>query len=380
MGLLLATITLVASFLQPQAVAPSRHLAVTQKLPQTLYTSPSGTIDAFAQDGPLLAWFAPSTKGCNTLRLLSLANGAQVSLPDESPTSLNVTCQWDVAPPVRLALSGTNVLWTLRDKLSPLPFDYLLGAGVSDRRERRFLEIAHAGHGAGLWFGGLAGDSKPDGTSLVYGVTAVAYVDELACLSKGRCGMKISRLGGGVFRVVGRMQPIRVPGTTAAVAVAVAGTSIAYIPTASIGRAGKPEASANLPIEIRNADSGTLVASVVPKGTPLALALSPGVLATLEQTKLGRRLAWYDAATGEPSGSVPVPSATSPELSASDQLIVFRVGRSIRAAHVATHRVTTLAEAAATPIGLSLEGTRLAWAENVKGRGQIRALFVGGRG
>ncbi len=75
-----------------------------------------------------------------------------------------------------------------------------------------------------------------------------------------------------------------------------------------------------------------------------------------------------------------MPSGTTPELTASDQLIVFRVGRSIRAASVTTQKVTTLAESASTPIGLSLEGTRLAWAENVKGRGRIRALFVGGRG
>ena len=104
------------------------------------------------------------------------------------------------------------------------------------------------------------------------------------------------------------------------------------------------------------------------------------MLALLGKTKAGMQLTWYDAATGKPSGSVPVPSATSPELTTNDQLIVFRVGRSIRAANVATHHVTTLAEAAATPIGLSLEGTRLAWAENVGGRGRIRALFVAGRG
>ena len=129
MGLLLATVALVATALQSHAAAPSRDLAATPKQPQTLYASPSGTIDAFAQDGSLLAWFAPSAKGCNSVRLLSLTDGAQVSLPDESPTARNVTCQWTVVPPVRLALAQTDVLWTLRDSLSPLPFDYLLGAG-----------------------------------------------------------------------------------------------------------------------------------------------------------------------------------------------------------------------------------------------------------
>jgi len=384
MGLLLATVALVATALQSHAAAPSRDLAATPKQPQTLYASPSGTIDAFAQDGSLLAWFAPSAKGCNSVRLLSLTDGAQVSLPDESPTARNVTCQWTVVPPVRLALAQTDVLWTLRDSLSPLPFDYLLGAGYSDRRERRFKEIAHAGHGAGLWFGGLAGDSKvlrsQKEATLVFGVTAVAYVDEVACLSTRACTMKIDRAYGGVYRIVGRKAPIRVPGTSGALAVAVSGRSVAYIPTASVASDGHPLASANLPVEVRDAQSGTLLASVVPKGTPLALALAPDVLALLEKTRAGMHVSWYDAATGKLSGSVAVPSATSPELTASDQLIVFRVGRSIRTANVATHHVTTLTEAAGTPIGLSLEGTRLAWAENVGGRGRIRALFVAGRG
>jgi hypothetical protein len=385
MGLLLATVALVATVLQANAAVPSRDLAAAPKQPQTLYTSPSGAIDAFAQDGSLLAWFAPSAKGCNSVRLLSLANGAQVSLPDESPNARNVTCQWDVVPPVRLALAQADVLWTLRDSLSPLPFDYLLGAGSSDPRERRFQEIAHArGHGAGLWFGGLAGDSKLQQSkkkaTLVYGVTAVVYVNEVACLSTQACAMKIDRANGGVYRIVGRKPPIRVPGTSSAIAVAVSGTSVAYIPTASVASNGHPLASPNLPVEVRDTRSGTLLASVVPTGTPLALALARDVLALLDKTKAGVRLTWYDATTGKPSGSVSVPSATNPELTASDQLIVFRVGRSIRAVNVATRRVTTLAEAASTPIGLSLEGTRLAWAENVGGRGRIRALFVGGRG
>jgi len=39
-----------------------------------------------------------------------------------------------------------------------------------------------------------------------------------------------------------------------------------------------------------------------------------------------------------------------------------------------------LGRAAAAPIGLSLEGGRLAWAENVNGSGRIRALYVRGHG
>jgi hypothetical protein len=110
MGLLLAAIALVATFLQPGAVASPRQLAGATKQPETLYTRPNGEIDAFAQDGPVLVWFAPSATGCNTVGLLSLVNTGEVFLPDESATARNVTCQWDVVPPVRIAVAGSNVL------------------------------------------------------------------------------------------------------------------------------------------------------------------------------------------------------------------------------------------------------------------------------
>ncbi len=269
MGLLLATVALVASFVHPEAAAPAHRLTASAKEPQTLYASPTGTIAAFAQDGSVLAWFSASKKKCNKIWLLSLATSGQVSLPDESASARSVTCQWDVAPPVRLALADTNVLWTLRDKLSPLPFDYLLGAGAGPQSmgtdERRFQEIAHAGHGAGLWFGGIAGDSSRNGATLVYGVTAVTYVDEIACLSKGSCAMKIA--GGGVHRIVGRRDPV-IPNTPPVIAVAVSGTSVAYIPAGpTVGKGGQPVASADVPIEVRDARTGALVLSVTPDGT-----------------------------------------------------------------------------------------------------------------
>ncbi len=135
-----------------------------------------------------------------------------------------------------------------------------------------------------------------------------------------------------------------------------------------------------IPVEIRDADTGKVTAHVVPRGTPEAVALSTHILATLERSALGLRIAWYNPANGTPLGSVPVPKGTSDELSTSDQLIVFRVGRSIRAVSVDSHGVRVLAKAAASPIGMSVEGSRVAWAENVKGRGRIRALFVNGRG
>lgn len=387
MGLLITVIALAASLVQPQPVSPARQLAAASQVPYTLYTSPSGTIQAFAQDGPILAWFTPSTKACNTVRWLSLAIGGSVRLPDETSAARNVTCRWDVAPPVNLALAGPDVLWTLRDKQATLPFDYILGAGVGkDTRERRFQEVAHAKkHGAGLWLGGIAGDTVRTGTqtlsSLVYGTAAVQYVDEIACLSGGSCQMKLAA-GGGVYQAVGRPPAVLIPNTRAAVAVSVSGSTLAYVPAGPPDESGRPVAAADLPIEIVDVATGASISRVSPKGTPVAIALAPHVLATLERTTGGLTLAWYSysAPIGARIGSVAVPAGTAPVLSTNDEIAVFRVGRFLHVLAFATGHSKTVAQTVGRPIGVSLDGSRLAWAENVRGRGRIRALTVNGRG
>ena len=385
MGMLITAIALAASLVQPHGASPARQLAAGGTVPQTLYASPTGsTIQAFAQDGPLLAWFSPSTKACNAVWVLSLDNGGRVQLPDETSAARNVTCRWDAAPPVNLALAGADVLWTLRDRQATLPFDYVLGAGFKkDTRERRFQEVAHAKHGAGLWLGGIAGDSVRTGpqsvSTLVYGTAAVQYVDEIACLSGGSCQMKLAA-GGGVYRVVGRPPSVLIPNTRAAVAVSVSGSTLAYVPAGPPDESGRPVATAELPIEIVDAGTGTSIAHVSPQGTPVAIALTPHVLVSLERTTDGLRLAWYSATTGGADiGSVAVPAGTTPVLSANDQIAVFRTGRFLHVLTFATGHSRTVAQTVGQPIGVSLEGSRLAWAENVRGRGRIRALTVNGR-
>jgi len=366
-SLLAAALGLVA------AVTPTASSALRT---ETLYTRPGGTIAAFAQDGPLISWFAPREPRCNRVHVLSLLNPLKAALPLQGGAR-NVTCLWQTTQPVWLALAGgtSQVLWTLRED-SPLPFDYLVGAGAGDRRdrtERRYQEIAHTKRGAGLWLGGVAGDRA----TLVYGLTSVDYEDEAGCLAgTGSCAMQ--KAGGGVYRVIGRQTPKLIEGTDAAVAVAASGSTVAYVPAATVAKDGRPSAGGDLPIEVVEAGTGASVAHIQPEGTPLAIALSPHVLTTLERTPLGLRLAWYDTATGRAAGSVPLPDAASPEVSATDRVAVYRVGRNVHAVDLATGQVTLLVKTAAKPIGLSLEGGRLAWAENLKSGARIRALYLSG--
>lgn len=363
MASVLAAAAAFASLLVPPRAAAAQ--------PQTVFVQ-RAPIAAFAQDGPYIAWFTQGRRGCNRVRVRSLRNGLQVALPSEG--TRNVTCRFEPANGrVGLALAGTRALWAL-PQAAPLPLDYLLGASVASEAERRFQEVAHTTRGVGQWLGGIGGD----GGTLAYAVTTVDYADEAGCLAgSGPC--TLVRSGGGVYRISGR-QRVRVPKTGPAVAVAVSAGAVAYVPTGGIGARGRPLPGADLPITIVDARSGEQIAAVLPQGVPLAIALSRHVLASLERTPLGLRVAWYRRATGAPLGSVPVPRRTAAALTANDRHVVFRVGRSIRTVDVATHRIRTLARTGALPIGLSLDGNWLRWAENRRGVGRIRALYVSGRG
>jgi hypothetical protein len=135
-----------------------------------------------------------------------------------------------------------------------------------------------------------------------------------------------------------------------------------------------------VPIPVVAADTGQTIASISPQGVPVAIALSERVLAMLARTPLGLRLSWYRSTTGRSLGSMPVSRTTAALLTNTDRTIVYRVGFSLRAVDVRTHRVRTLARAAAVPIGLSLDGSWLRWAENLRDSARIRALYVSDSG
>ena len=374
MRTLLGALALAASIL---------HVSARAGQVETLYTGPPHrTIAAFAQDDGLVAWFAPNPKGCNDVWVWQLGGAAQQHLPAEGSGYHNVTCSWQVpaSSPVHLAVAENGgfpaLLWSLHESAAQsLKFDYVLGATVQDPRERRFQEVAHANHGAGQWLAGVAGSSG----TLVYGVAQVAYKNQVDCLSApqepGACDLKIA--GGGVFRIVGRKAPVAIKHAPAAVAVAASGGDVALVPAVGTSTTdGHPLASPTGPVEVLDAVTGAVVTSISPDGTPVAIALSASALAVLTRSAGTTLLSWYDPTSGNELGSVTLPAATAPELSAGDGALVFRVGRSIRTVDTTTKSVRTIAKAAATPIGLSIAGKRIAWAENLDGRGRIRAFTL----
>jgi hypothetical protein len=99
-----------------------------------------------------------------------------------------------------------------------------------------------------------------------------------------------------------------------------------------------------------------------------ALAVSAGTVAVLTDRAIELR-----TLSGALRAEQPVPATAAPDLSISNAGVVYHVGRSIRV--VGRGEV---ARAASAPIGLSIDGRRIVWAENVHVAGvlvgRIRAL------
>ena len=361
------------------------HVGTRAGQVETLYTGPAHHfIAAFAQDGDLVAWFAPDAdpQACNTVWLWQLGSGQQ-RLPAQGPANRNVTCKWQVpqGSPVGLAVASNGgspaLLWTLHESATQsLRFDYVLGATVRDPKERRFQQLAHAARGTGLWLTGVAGS----GSTLVYSIAQVAYKDQLDCLTTpkapGACELEIT--GGGIYRVVGRKLPVAIKGARKpAAALAVSGEYVAFVPAVGTSPAdGHPLAAPNAAVEVRDVETGAQVASVSQEGTPVAIGLSSTTLAILGRVGGQLVLSWTSPTAGTPLETMKLPPGAAPLVSVGSGAIVFRVGRSIRVVDVTTKRVRTIATAASTPVGLSIAGSRIAWAENSGGRGRIRAITL----
>ncbi len=320
---------------------------------------------ALAQDGHLIAWLASGGDKCNGVYVSG--PGGLRTVPQ--PPAASMTCHWNLSddqPQLAVAAHASAVLWTLHED-GASPFDYVL-TGQIGGREQRVDRLAHTGDGIGLWLGGVAGA----GSTLAYSSVDVEYVDKLSCLAGGSCRRQIS--DGGIQLVSdGEAEPL--PGAGPALELAASAGRIAYV-QASRMRRGAPAANSSAPIEVVNATSGATVSEAQPEGVPLAIALSPHVLAVLTYRDRHDRISCYDPRTGAMIGSIRLSHRAAPQLAASNRMVVYRIGRWLRGLAVRSDRIHKLARISGVLTGLSLEGTRLAWAEDNGETGRIRTLAV----
>ncbi len=358
MRALLATAGLLALAGSAAAGPPTVH---------TLRKSASGPVEAIAQDGSLVAWLTAGSPTCDEVHVLAPGKRDR-SLPQ--PSSSSTTCHWDLydgQPQLAVAGRASIALWTLHES-GPTPFDYVLTAPIGGP-ERQVAKLAHASNGTGDWLGGVAGA----GRTLAYSWDDVEYVNKLACLSGGSCKQKIA--DGGIH-VVTRTGDEPLPQAAPALQLAVSAGRIAYIP-ATVAKAGRPLASANNFVYVVDGASGDPIARAAVSGIPAAIALSPHVLAVLTQRGPRDRISWFSATGGTKLGNVLVSSHAATQLAAGDQLIAYRVNRTLYGVSTATGRIRLLAKAPSDPIGLSLGNGQLVWGENHGVTGRLRTLSAG---
>ncbi len=354
----------VALLLAGSGAAYSRSQTGPTRLVRT-----KGPIEAFAQDGGQLAWASINNhEKCPWqvwIRVLSQKKAKLVSKP-AGPTCHSDT-GFDPAHTTFLALAGKQALWTLWDSGNSTYVD-LVTASYTGTRDAKLEELVFDnGLGDGDHLGGIAGDSS----TLVYGVATVGLTGPADCDINGTCTAVIS--GGRVERVAGSSK-VAIPGAPAPLMLAAAGHRFAAVVAATASTNGTIGPAAPASVVVKDAVSGAAVGAFSPSGTPLALAFAPSVVAVLEFTAGGRQIEFRTPA-GALVRTVAMP-AKATALSTSNTRAVFRVGKSIRTVPVAAGPVTTLATAAATPIGLSIEGTRVAWAEDVTMGGVLRGRIL----
>jgi Tol biopolymer transport system component len=135
-------------------------------------------------------------------------------------------------------------------------------------------------------------------------------------------------------------------------------------------------------VEVRDVRTGARTGSFVIRGDAYAMALSRSLVAVLMRTPPTEAtlLQVYRPRTGALVASIPVPSKTESDLAVSPTgIVVFQVGTRIYASDVRTRAIRTIAIARTTPIGLSIYGRRVAWAESRGRRSVIKALVLPAR-
>jgi hypothetical protein len=133
----------------------------------------------------------------------------------------------------------------------------------------------------------------------------------------------------------------------------------------------------NGPVQVyRFLNKPVLLSTIAPHGRVRALGLSFSQLAVLmERANGGKAIERYDPQSGRRIAVTPVISTTAPELGVSSAGVVYRIGRKIYL-FGGSAAPKLVWQASATPIGLSIEGRRIAWAVNVKGHGRIVTLML----
>ena len=335
--------------------------------PQTLLVWPT-PIGAFAQDGPYVAWMARAPNNwspwCGRTYIRSLATGNQRSFG----TATHPVCGF------RLALGRNRALWTADTGLcGNCQYSARVFTAALDDPRVVALVTVEAGWYSGRHITGLAADRG----LLAFSRARYNKVETVPDCIEEPVPCVFQTVGGSVTRVVGRDRH-QVPGVGPPAVLAVGGGRIAVAPSddlwEGVGQSIPPVEGG--PVDVVDPTTGTTVATVVPTGMVRALALTVDALAVLvERTDGNRVIERYALPSGTPVASTAVSRRTSAEIDIGDKWIVYSVGRRIRLVGPGGAS-RPLIRTMHMPIGLSVEGRRVAWATNGDGLHRIRAILA----
>jgi WD40-like Beta Propeller Repeat len=128
------------------------------------------------------------------------------------------------------------------------------------------------------------------------------------------------------------------------------------------------------PVEVRRTAAGRMVSRFVIEGHVRALALGPDYVASVVDHSGIVRVEVHNLG-GTIRKAVRVPSSVR-SISAAGRNVVFAAGHAIRRLDARTGAVSTLATARRAPVGPTIEGRRVVWAENGRGTARIRTVNV----
>jgi hypothetical protein len=329
--------------------------------PHTLVAA-RASIYAFAQDGNGIGWVGAD--GRVHVRRLAPANNwvlGRVSTPGRAYSAV-------------VALAGLRALWTWDDGGNSTAYPIVSGAPGQRPVEIVRLGRGIRGMGDGLDPTGLAGD----GRTFAYG-----WVAEMCPgWPLGGCesfNQPLVVAGGGVSLAGPPVTaPPHIPSVIAHVPppalFAVSDGEVAAVAARSPTPVGQwvPRVTEDGPVEVYDL-SGKLLLRSEMVGIVRDIAVSGRRLAVLLEVPDGRvRLEQFTIPNPSFVAATAVPRIAT-DLSISNAGVAYRVGTQIFFVR-AGGLPTLVCRARATPIGLSIEGRRIAWAENVKGRGRIVAL------
>jgi hypothetical protein len=332
-------------------VIPALFSAVALMLgpPQTVWSG--HLVQAFAMDGNRMAWISGA---CRTVRIRGVAGGATSVLGSASRTECD-----DRGTPA-IALAGSRAVWS-ELTFGNFTYAYVLTRAAGEQAPVKQIDyLVHQNDEDGEWLTSMAGD----GATLAYAdlvVSGKTLPDDTDVYFADR---------GTLRRVLGRTKRIvQAQGPPLKIAVAGGRVAVVYADRAEHQLAVLRPAQTVRVLDL----SGHTVSTITVGLRPRAVAIAPPYVALL----LGNRISLYryDTAVGT-QYHLSDPHFTGPTLDAAGTLVVGRAGRQIWLYDIASGRSQKIATAASTPIGLSVEGHTVAWAENVRAGGRIRAVQV----